>query len=34
VHRLGHRYKADPDYGSRGADGLSINLGAIIGKVA
>jgi len=34
VRQFGHRDRADPDYGSWGAAGLSIKLGAIIGKVA
>ena len=34
VRQLGHFLKADPDYGSRVAAGLSIRIDEIIGKAA
>ncbi|BBP05979.1 catalase [Sulfuriferula plumbiphila] len=34
ARQIGHFYKADPEYGSRVADGLGIKIDEIIGKVA
>jgi catalase len=34
LRQVGHFYKADPDYGSRVAEGLGIKIDEIIGKVA
>jgi hypothetical protein len=31
---VGHFYRADPDYGSRVANGLEISIKEIIGKAA
>jgi catalase len=34
VRQMDHFYKADPDYGSRVANGLGISIDEIIGKAA
>jgi catalase len=34
LRQVGHFYRADPDYGSRVANGLEISINEIIGKAA